>query len=88
MGESALDSDRDAFFPFQALKSSADDDSTQLMLVPMESHTRGALIVIEGLDRAGKSTQCDRLYQALEQQGHSVKHMRFPSMDLIILRVD
>ncbi|KAL8648569.1 MAG: hypothetical protein Q9210_004912 [Variospora velana] len=40
----------------------------------MESHTRGALIVIEGLDRAGKSTQCERLSQALEQQGHSVKH--------------
>ncbi|KAI4197016.1 MAG: hypothetical protein LQ348_002203 [Seirophora lacunosa] len=45
----------------------------------MESNTRGALIVIEGLDRAGKSTQCEKLAQALEQQGRSVKHMRFPN---------
>ncbi|KAL8961412.1 MAG: hypothetical protein Q9193_002031 [Seirophora villosa] len=45
----------------------------------MELNTRGALIVIEGLDRAGKSTQCEKLVQALEQQGRSVKHMRFPN---------
>ncbi|KAI4118293.1 MAG: hypothetical protein LQ345_001637 [Seirophora villosa] len=45
----------------------------------MESNARGALIVIEGLDRAGKSTQCEKLAQALEQQGRSVKHMRFPN---------
>ncbi|KAI4087614.1 MAG: hypothetical protein LQ344_006678 [Seirophora lacunosa] len=45
----------------------------------MESNTRGALIVIEGLDRAGKSTQCEKLAQTLEQQGRSVKHMRFPN---------
>ncbi|KAL9009336.1 MAG: hypothetical protein Q9173_005625 [Seirophora scorigena] len=34
----------------------------------MESNCRGALIVIEGLDRAGKSTQCEKLARALEQQ--------------------
>ncbi|MCJ1429155.1 Thymidylate kinase, partial [Sticta canariensis] len=44
----------------------------------MPQATRGALIVIEGLDRAGKSTQCERLCQHLEQQGHSVKLLRFP----------
>ncbi|KAI4123269.1 MAG: hypothetical protein LQ338_005350 [Usnochroma carphineum] len=40
---------------------------------------RGALIVIEGLDRAGKSTQCEKLCLALEQQGRPVKRMRFPN---------
>lgn len=40
---------------------------------------RGALIVVEGLDRAGKSTQCRLLAENLEKAGHKVKHMRFPS---------
>lgn len=44
----------------------------------MAEGTRGALIVIEGLDRAGKSTQCERLASRLETQGHQVKRMRFP----------
>ena len=39
---------------------------------------RGALIVVEGLDRAGKSTQCERLCVNLEKDGHKVKRMRFP----------
>lgn len=43
--------------------------------------TRGALIVIEGIDRAGKSTQCERLCQHLEQQGYSVRRLRFPGMN-------
>jgi dTMP kinase len=41
---------------------------------------RGTLIVVEGLDRAGKSTQCARLVSNLEHQGHKVKHMRFPGI--------
>ncbi|KAF1962470.1 P-loop containing nucleoside triphosphate hydrolase protein, partial [Byssothecium circinans] len=40
--------------------------------------TRGKLIVLEGLDRAGKSTQCEMLAQALQQDGMKVHHMRFP----------
>ncbi|KAL6722180.1 Thymidylate kinase [Lecanora helva] len=44
----------------------------------MPEKTRGALIVIEGLDRAGKSTQHERICQNLEKQGHSVKRVRFP----------
>jgi len=44
----------------------------------MSAPERGALIVIEGLDRAGKSTQHGRLCQNLESQGHTVKRMRFP----------
>ncbi|CAI7652210.1 unnamed protein product [Penicillium glandicola] len=39
---------------------------------------RGALIVVEGLDRAGKSSQCEMLRDFLSQQGHVVKYIRFP----------
>jgi thymidylate kinase len=39
---------------------------------------RGALIVIEGLDRAGKSSQCELLYRSLLEMGHEVRHIRFP----------
>ncbi|KAL8653623.1 MAG: hypothetical protein Q9226_003775 [Calogaya cf. arnoldii] len=45
----------------------------------MSHSPRGALIVIEGLDRAGKSTQCERLSRYLEKEGRPVKHMRFPN---------
>lgn len=44
---------------------------------------RGALIVIEGLDRAGKSTQCETLFQALKDRGHNVKFIRFPGMSYV-----
>lgn len=40
---------------------------------------RGALIVFEGLDRSGKSTQCQRLVENLRAQGQKVEHMRFPN---------
>jgi dTMP kinase len=40
--------------------------------------TRGKLIVFEGLDRAGKSTQCQMLVDALQNDGAKVKYMRFP----------
>ncbi|KXG49590.1 Thymidylate kinase [Penicillium griseofulvum] len=39
---------------------------------------RGALIVVEGLDRAGKSSQCEMLRDSLSHQGHVVKYIRFP----------
>ncbi|EER27690.1 Thymidylate kinase [Coccidioides posadasii str. Silveira] len=39
---------------------------------------RGALIVIEGLDRAGKSTQCAILVDKLREKGHETKYIRFP----------
>lgn len=45
----------------------------------MPNSPRGALIVIEGLDRAGKSTQCERLCKRLEQQGLPVRALKFPS---------
>ena len=39
---------------------------------------RGALIVLEGCDRAGKSTQCAMLERALNAGGHPAKLVRFP----------
>lgn len=41
---------------------------------------RGKLIVFEGLDRAGKTTQCQMLVEALQNDGQSVMFMRFPGM--------
>ncbi|KAK4426076.1 Thymidylate kinase [Sesamum alatum] len=40
--------------------------------------SRGALIVLEGLDRCGKTSQCSRLLSYLEELGHSVESWRFP----------
>lgn len=39
---------------------------------------RGALIVLEGMDRAGKSTQCRKLVAALCAAGHRAELLRFP----------
>lgn len=40
--------------------------------------SRGALIVLEGLDRCGKTSQSQRLLSHLERLGHSVESWRFP----------
>ncbi|PQE21802.1 thymidylate kinase protein [Rutstroemia sp. NJR-2017a BBW] len=40
--------------------------------------SRGAFIVIEGLDRAGKTTQVKRLCDSLYASGRNVKRLRFP----------
>lgn len=45
---------------------------------------RGALIVVEGLDRAGKSSQCEMLQSYLSAQAHVVKYIRFPGMLLVV----
>jgi dTMP kinase len=39
---------------------------------------RGAFIVVEGLDRAGKTTQVKKLCDRLYAKGHNVKTLRFP----------
>lgn len=41
---------------------------------------RGAFIVVEGLDRAGKTTQVKRLADKLSAKGHTVQSIRFPGM--------
>lgn len=39
---------------------------------------RGAFIVLEGLDRSGKTTQVKLLEQRFVEEGMAVKTMRFP----------
>ncbi|XP_029356268.1 thymidylate kinase isoform X1 [Echeneis naucrates] len=39
---------------------------------------RGALIVLEGVDKAGKTTQCNKLVSALQQSGRPAEMLRFP----------
>lgn len=39
---------------------------------------RGLLIVFEGLDRSGKTTQSNLLRQALREAGHEVQRLAFP----------
>lgn len=52
--------------------------------IHMENHTitnsspRGALIVLEGLDRCGKTSQSRKLHSYLELVGHPVELWRFP----------
>lgn len=46
---------------------------------------RGALIVLEGVDKAGKTTQCNRLVQALQQSGRPAELMRFPGKKSLCL---
>jgi dTMP kinase len=43
-----------------------------------KKESRGALVVLEGLDRSGKSSQCSRLVSYLEAQGLSAELWRFP----------
>ncbi|CAL0318533.1 unnamed protein product [Lupinus luteus] len=43
-----------------------------------KKESRGALIVLEGLDRSGKSSQCSRLVSYLEGHGISAELWRFP----------
>lgn len=42
------------------------------------SDSRGALVVLEGLDRCGKSTQSNKLHKYLEGLGHLAELWRFP----------
>lgn len=42
---------------------------------------RGALIVFEGCDRAGKTTQCIKLVERLKSQNLNVKFMNFPNRE-------
>ena len=46
--------------------------------------TRGKLIVFEGLDRAGKTTQCQMLVDALREEGEDVLFMRFPGTQMLV----
>jgi len=45
---------------------------------------RGALIVFEGCDRSGKSTQCQKLMQWFQQKDTPAHLMRFPDRSTVI----
>lgn len=45
--------------------------------------TRGALVILEGLDRSGKTTQVKLLEQRFVELGKKVKLMRFPGRFLV-----
>ncbi|XP_070539108.1 thymidylate kinase-like [Ptychodera flava] len=45
---------------------------------------RGALIVLEGCDRSGKTTQCQKLVDALRKDGQKVEFLRFPDRSTAI----
>ncbi len=42
---------------------------------------KGKLFVIEGVDGSGKATQTDLLYQALQNEGKTVRKISFPNYD-------
>ena len=56
--------------------ASSSDLATEASAPPSEA--RGAFIVLEGLDRSGKTTQVKLLEQNFTEQGKPVKVMRFP----------
>ncbi|XP_034036594.1 thymidylate kinase [Thalassophryne amazonica] len=48
---------------------------------------RGALIVLEGVDKAGKSTQCKKLVAVLQRSGRAAELLRFPDRTTTIGKV-
>lgn len=50
---------------------------------PIPTMHRGAFILLEGVDRSGKSTQCKRLVQWLTSHGVPAKSYGFPSRELL-----
>lgn len=52
--------------------------------ISSSSGRRGALIVFEGCDRSGKTTQCNLLLQSLQGKGHTVDLMKFPDRTTVI----
>lgn len=45
---------------------------------------RGALIVFEGVDRSGKTTQAKKLVTRLNQVGYHTEYYRFPGFFSLI----
>jgi hypothetical protein len=50
------------------------------MTAPTPAPKRGLLIVVEGLDRAGKSSQCTRLVDAFSRAGQKACYVKFPGL--------
>ncbi|PIA45972.1 hypothetical protein AQUCO_01600316v1 [Aquilegia coerulea] len=59
--------------------------SAQIQMDNRQSNeSRGALIVLEGLDRSGKTSQSNRLLSFLEGLGFSVEAWRFPDRNTCV----
>ena len=50
-------------------------------------HSRGALIILEGCDKSGKSTQCKKLVEFLNSSGMQAELWRFPERSTAIGKV-
>ncbi|RSM05668.1 hypothetical protein CEP52_006159 [Fusarium oligoseptatum] len=61
--------------------SSGTEPQTGTSPAPAAAAARGAFIVLEGLDRSGKTTQVKLLEQRFVEEGSKVKVMRFPVCD-------
>lgn len=46
----------------------------------MQAGERGLFIVVEGLDRSGKTTQCQKLVDNISSTGKEVKYIKFPGI--------
>ena len=49
-----------------------------------KSCSRGALVVLEGLDRCGKTSQSSRLVKNLDELGYPAELFRFPDRNTVI----
>lgn len=54
------------------------NDLATAAIASSSAASRGAFIVLEGLDRSGKTTQVKLLEQRFVEEGRPVKVMRFP----------
>ncbi|EEF50951.1 thymidylate kinase isoform X2 [Ricinus communis] len=60
----------------RSIRMESDISTGNLRVENCES--RGAFIVLEGLDRSGKTSQCGKLVSYLERLGHETELWRFP----------
>ncbi|XP_021864094.1 thymidylate kinase [Spinacia oleracea] len=57
---------------------------TEISALNPNSQPRGALVVLEGLDRSGKSSQCSELLSHLQSIGCPVELWRFPDRNTAV----
>ncbi|KAH1081910.1 hypothetical protein J1N35_021671 [Gossypium stocksii] len=62
----------------RSVRSIRMENGNNCNLMGASNESRGALVVFEGLDRSGKTSQCGKLLSYLEGLGHSVELWRFP----------
>jgi len=67
-----------ARFPAHRIAPRSLRQNTAPIMTIADSQPRGAFIVFEGADRAGKTTQCQMLVEHLQAQGVDAELWRFP----------